>query len=335
MKFLSSIFNFNTLELNIKKLFSPTLIILIIGLIIIEMGLRFLINDEQYPSGSWRNNELRNQAAQLEELKRVDIMFTGSSLASVNISPAAFDSVLHDNGVSFTSFNAGIRGCDYGGVNVVFDEVFWKRKKSKYVVLVISPFDLNEANLDVRARSATFINSVKRSKHEKLFLEVFSKSWLFGFRNEIRDFIESGNWKYEPTLIGIRGQTPIGEVKNPKEAGRVSDEFKVSISRNGETTKALFRLTKRLIEQGKKIIIIDALERSDSKKNWNQTKRELNNFYEIIKELASSENVTYVHTKDLIPSDEFFIDTGHISTFASIGYSKELARRFIELDLFE
>src|SRR3989339_1167419 len=335
MKFPLSIFNFSTLEVNFKELVSPTIIILMICFLIIELGLRFLMYEGQYPNGSWRNNELRNQAAQLDELKKVDVMFTGSSLASVNISPQAFDSILRDSAFTFTSFNAGIRGCDYDGINVVFDEIFWKRKKAKYIVLVISPWDLDEANDGVRARSATFINSVKRSKYEKLILDILSKSWLFGFRNEIRDFIRTGDWKYQPPLIGIRGQTPFGKTKNPVAASIVLNKFEVFISRNGETTKALFDLVERLIKHKKKIIIIEALERSDSKKNWELTKTELKKFYKIIKELDSIDTVEYVSTEDIIPEDKFFIDTGHISTSASVEYSQRLAKRFIELGLFK
>lgn len=327
MRYPLYIFSFNTKNFKISKLFSFGIIYILVGLILFELLIRFLIPDGHYPSGHWRNNELRVQTSQLESLEDVDIMFTGSSLCAANIPPKEFDEEMRKGGVNITSFNAGIRGCDYEGVAEGFKKLFWSRKHSGYVVLVVHPHDLHETHRSVRARTQSFIETFNTPYYMAAFLDFFSQSfWTFGFRNEIGEYIKTRNWVYEEPKVGVRGYIPMTQTK-PKVSGMSGIE--VTINRNGTCAQSLFNLVNWLVKQGVRVIIIEALMHSLDKKAMNPG--ELVKFRNILKALDGIENVRLLNVNDIIPNDRYFIDAGHLGPEGAKVYGRNLANKFLEV----
>jgi len=324
MKSLSSIFSFDTIGFRVSKLFSLNIIYVIVGFLLIEVFIRYIIPDGQYPTGHWRNNELRIQTSQLEELGDVDIMFTGSSLCASNIPPDEFDNEMKKNGIDIISFNTGVRGCDYEGIAEGFKKLFWERKRSKYVVLVISPVDLNDANLGVRNRTSSFIKTFQTPFYKAIMVDFFSQiSWVFGFRNEIKEYIKTRKWIYEEPIVGIRGYVPMDLKPNIK----VTD-LNLKIDKDAVTSQSLFNFVTWLVNQDVKVIIIEALMFSLERERLDP--HELKKFYEILEELDKIESINYLNTNDIIPDDKYFIDSGHLSLEGGEVYAKNLANKFLE-----
>jgi hypothetical protein len=285
---------------------------------------RYFVPNDQYPTGHWRNNELKIQTEQLEKLPKVDIMFTGSSYCSVNISPEYFDNEMKKNGISTISFNAGIRGCDYEGISEGFKKLFWSLKKSKYVVLVISPYDLDESNKGVRNRSKSFIKTFNIPSYEAKVIDFLSNSWLFGFRNEIKDYFETGEWKYEYPLVGDRGNTPMYRETNLE----VADNRTLVINEKDTIYQSLFNLVNYLSEDDKKVIIIEAVHINLVREKIYPEISEI--FQNILSHLDNIRNAIILDIEDIHPEDKYFIDSGHLSVEGAKLYARDLARKFVE-----
>lgn len=324
MKCRLSIFNFDTLNIKVSGFFNSTLLLLLLGFFLAELTVRFFVPDDQYPTGHWRNNELRIRTRQLKQLNEVDIMFTGSSLCSANIPPEGFDNEMKMNGINTISFNAGIRGCDYEGIAAGFKKLFWSLKKSEYVVLVISPYDLDESNEFVRNRSKSFIKTFNTPKYEAIVVDFFSNSWLFGFRNEIKDYFKTGIWKYEYPLVGVRGSTPMDRKPNLQ----VPDSIIININRKDTIAKSLVEFVNFLVDKDRKVIFIEALHNSLVKEKIKA--EEYKKFHDILNELDKIKNTMILDVQDIIPEDEYFIDSGHLSVEGAKIYSRNLAKKFIE-----
>jgi hypothetical protein len=306
-----------------SRFFSSTFLIVLLGYLSAELVVRYFVPGDQYPTGHWRNNELKIQTSQLEKLDTVDVMFTGSSLCSVNILPMEFDVEMKKNGINIISFNAGIRGCDYEGVAEGFKKLFWSRKKSEYIVLVVSPWDLDELNKGVRNRSRSFIKTFNTPKYEAVVIDFLSNSWFFGFRNEIKDYFKTGNWRYEYPLVGARGNTPMYREPNLK-----GWDWIININKKDTIAQSLFNLINFLVKEEKKVIIIEALHISPVKEKIDPD--ELRKFYNIFKELDKIKNTIVLDTHNIIPEDKYFIDAGHLSVKGAQMYSHNLAQKFIE-----
>jgi hypothetical protein len=325
MKIFSSIFSFETLSLKRSKIFSLPVILAVAGLISIEILIRVFVPKNHYPTGHWWDHEIRSKAYQFEELKNVDvdILFTGSSVSSVNIPPESFDNEMKENGINITSYNAGIAGSDWEGITIGFEKLYWKKKHSKYVVLIISPYDLDEANKSVRKRTTTLIKTLNIPLYQAAVVDLFSNSWLFGFRNEIREFIKTSKWKSEAfTGIGIRGYTPM------YKGCTFSQEFQVTIDKTGIVSQSLIRLINSIISQDKnvKVIIIQALMHSKLRK-YNLEK--LGKFYDLVRDLQKIERTIVLDVKNIIPPDNYFIDPIHLNLEGSNLFARDLARQFI------
>jgi hypothetical protein len=323
MKFLSSIFSFDTVDFKVSKLLSLTVLYVTAGYLVIEITVRSLIPDGQYPKGHWWNNELRVKTSQLEKLENVDIMFTGSSLCASNIPPQYFDSEMKKNGVNSISFNAGIRGSDFEGIADGFKKLFWERKHSKYVVLVISPFDLNEWNLFVRDRTQSFMETLQNPLYETVLIDCFSQaSWFFGFRNEIREFIIRREWLYDEAYNGIRGYSPLHGQRT-----KVTD-LELKIDRDGIIAESLFDFVNWLLKRNIKVIIADAIMYPLERKRLDPG--ELEKFYEILKEVAEINDVRYLNTNGVVPDNKYFIDSGHLNLEGGKIYARNLANSLLE-----
>jgi hypothetical protein len=326
MKYLSFIFSIETLSLKLSNIFSLTAILVVAALISIEILIRLFVPKSHYPTGHWWRHDVRSKAYQYEELNNVDVIFMGSSVSSVNIPPESFDNEVGQNGINITSFNAGIPGSDWEGLSIAFKKLFWERKHSKYVVLVLSPYDLHESVY--RGRTISFIKTLKIPTYQAAVIDILSNSWLFGFRNEIRELSKTFQWKSEPfTGIGIRGFTP------RERGGTFNAEFPVTIDKTGIISKTLFSLVNNITSQDKnvKVIIIEALMRSKLRE-YNSDK--LDNFYELLRDLQKIERTVFLDVKNIIPPDEYFIDPHHLNEAGAHLYARNLAKQFVLQNIF-
>ncbi|MGE5797975.1 MAG: hypothetical protein ACM339_01300 [Ignavibacteria bacterium] len=327
MKYLLYIFNFETLSLKSVKIFSRSAALVLAVFLFIEIMLRVLIPANQTPTGHWRSHEIRLKAHQLEKLSDVDIMFTGNSLASANVSPVVFDKEVMEHGINITSFNAGITGPDYEGVSIGFEKVFWKRKQSKYVVFIVSPYDLHESSKYWRKRTASFIKTFNIPNYKAAAIDFFSNFWIFGFRNEIRELLKTFSWKYEKdSFIGIRGFTPM------KKGCKANLPDSLYIYKEGPISKSFSEIVKTLSNQGVHVVIVEALLSSKYRK-LNQGR--LDSFYSLIKELKQEYNLTFLQINEIIPDDHYFMDPFHLNEEGAKKFSRNLAQKFLNLGLLK
>ncbi len=321
MKYLSSIFSFETLNLKPKNVFSTAIKLVLACFLLIEVSLRFFVPSGHSPAGHWKNQMTRVKAKQIEELNNIDLLFTGSSVSSVNVPPESFDDELKKNGVNITSYNTGIAGTDWEGVAAAFEKLFWKEQKAQYVVLIISPYDLDESNTVVRERTSSFVESLNIPLYEAAAVDLFSKIWIFGFRNEIREFLKTFRWQSEPpSVVSVRGYTPMykGCTHNL--------EFPVNIDKDGNISKAVLNLVGMLTGQGVKVVIVEALLNSKLRK-YNENK--LENFYSVLDEMKKYKNTVFLDVSGIIPDDKYFIDPFHLNVEGSHAYARNLARQLI------
>ncbi len=327
MKSHSYIFSFETLSLKKRKFFGPAAIPVILGFIFIELLLRFFVPEGHSPSGHWKNQLTRVKSRQIEQVNKIDLLFAGSSVASVNIPPESFDDELKKNGTSLISYNAGIAGTDWQGVAAAFEKVFWKKKKSQYVLFVISPYDLDESSSEVRERTLSFVESLNRPSYQLAAVDFFSKIWLFGFRNEIKDFLKTFEWKSEPpSVVSVRGFTPM------YKGCTFNIEYPVAIKNSGDISGALMSLVSKLNNEGVKVLIAEALLISRLRK-YNEDK--LENFYLLIDEMKKYKNVRFLDLSGIIPDDKYFIDPFHLNIEGSDLYSRALARFLLSGDVLK
>ncbi|HUP50856.1 MAG TPA: hypothetical protein VM198_00165 [Longimicrobiales bacterium] len=301
------------------RILAPGLLWCGLLLLLLEVGLRVLVPNGHVPTGAWYNAELRDQAGQLEALGGVDVMITGSSVSTVNVPPLGFDEELVRRGVNLTSFNAGVRGCDYSGIYPVFRTVFWSRRQAPVVILVVAPVDLDENNAFVKQRSARFRESLQIGRLVGFSRDLFRHLWLFGFRNEIRHYSRSGEWLYEPSRVTQRGHTDLGS----EQLGR--GEYAFRFQQSGEIATTLFNMVDWLTRQGVRVLVVPGLMDSAT---WAMVApEEMARFEAILAELDAREGVQYVEARDLTRPDSEFIDELHLTTGAAWAYAQSLAQR--------
>jgi hypothetical protein len=327
MKYLSSIFSFDTLNLKRRHFLGSAAKLVILGVLLIEILLRIFVPDGHQPAGRWKNQQTRVKSIQIEQADKVDLLFTGSSVASVNISPQLFDAELKNHGVNLTSYNAGIAGSDWQGIAAALEKVFWEKKKTEYVLFIISPYDLDEENTGVRKRTISFVESLNRPFYELAALDFFSNIWLFGFRNEVKDFLKTFKWKSEPlSVVSNQGFTPM------YKGCSFNIEYPVTIKRDGEVSRALLNLVSKLNNEGVNILIAEALLTSKFRK-YNEDK--LENFYLLIDEMKKLKNVKFLDLSGIIPDDNYFIDPFHLNIEGSSLYSRSLAHFLLSRNVFK
>ena len=74
---------------------------------------------DQVPKGAYHSSEFRLQVERYASALPIDMLIIGSSVASVNYPPVPLDDRLHELGYAeFTSYNAGIRGCNYECITI-------------------------------------------------------------------------------------------------------------------------------------------------------------------------------------------------------------------------
>lgn len=324
MKFLSSIFSFDTWRVPPRELWRPGLVLAFVGYLLLELSVRSLVPDGHRPSGAWRNVELRDQAHQLASMPAPDIMFTGSSISAVNLPPQAFEDTLAERDITLTAFNAGIRGCNYLCIGPGLEDAFLSRARPKYVVLVVAPVDINEGNKFVTRRSQSFLRTFKTSHLARVFENTLSEmSWLFGFRAEIQQWFETHTWRHELSFIGIKGHINLGFEPRTRFPSR-----DIVIDPLRPISQALLQLAATLRESDIDVIVIEGL--GDSSLHAMLTYEDNQAWAALFTKLDAIAGVRVVDVSDLRPADDQFIDRVHLNPTAAAAYARRVAQRFFE-----
>ncbi len=324
MKFLSSIFSFSTWRIPPRELWRPGLVLAIVGFLVLELSVRSLVPDGHRPSGAWRNVELRDQAHQLASMPAPDIMFTGSSISAVNLPPQAFEDTLAERNVPLTAFNAGIRGCNYLCIGPGLEDVFLSRAHPRYVVLVVAPVDVNEGNKFVTRRSQSFLRTFETSNLARIFENALSAvSWLFGFRAEIQQWLDTQAWRHEMSFIGVKGHINLGFEPRTRFPSR-----DIVIDPSQPISQALLELAKTLRDNDIEVIVIEGL--GDSSLHAMLTHEDNQAWAALFARLDAIAGVRVVDVSDLRPADEQFIDRVHLNPTAAAAYASRVAQRFLE-----
>lgn len=324
MKYPLSIFSSSSLQCNLLTLFlRPSVVLVVLLLFLVETSVRFAIPENRIPKGSYFNAELRQKAIQLDELDAVNLMFSGSSIAAVNYSPQSFDEQLNSSGVnSFVSFNAGIRGCDYTGIALGLEKLFLSKKTPDYLVLIISPVDLDENGMGI-GRSKQVIRSLNKNRYKAMMQHLLSNvSWLYGFNVEIRALLRKGSWQFDPARLGQRGYVDMGSSQRKR---RVRD---YELDSEGPISRALYNLVRDAVRKGISVVLVPVTGSSGAAKTLDADDRK--EFGEIIDNLLTSDSVRMVHIERGLIEDERYIDNIHLSTEAATENSRRLSKRFVE-----
>ena len=160
------------------------------------------------PRGAYHSGEFRQQVEQYPQALPVDMIIIGSSVAAVNYPPVALDNRLAELGLNkFTTYNAGIRGCNYSCIATGIRKHYLPDFKPPLVLAVISPADLNIDNTGVVDRSNRFASDMERSVVGRFARQGLSYiSYLYGFKEEARDWLTLGGWTFDPAVFGERGE---------------------------------------------------------------------------------------------------------------------------------
>jgi len=317
-----SIFNFETLRSPCTDAFrSKALWLCTIALILLEIVVRVVSPADSYPRGAWHNSELRRQANQIESLKGINLYFVGSSVSAVNISPIAFDEELKSTRIQTTSFNTGIRGCSYTCIKNGFLSIYWAKKQSDIVVLVVAPEDVNEGNLHVKFRSEKFIDTFNKTRLDKWFQNLTSNFYLIGFSAEIKQYLRFGSWPAEPFRLAPRGHVPVSQTLR-----RFNPEY--HFDQNGLLATSLFELAEFLKNEGVKVILLEGLSDSTT---WSKIGEvENDTFWDIMHAIAQKLDLPLVNVQDIRPADSDFVDGLHINSKAAEQFSKSLAKLLLD-----
>ncbi|KAA3620433.1 MAG: hypothetical protein DWQ05_00385 [Calditrichaeota bacterium] len=316
----SSIFNFETLQIPRKGLFTQAAKLTIAGLLLCELAIRLTVPAGQIPTGSWYNHTIRLQNAKLHKLEKIDIYFIGTSISCVNIPPKAFDEVLENYGIKNSSFNAGIAGPDFVGVAAAMKHLYWPQKQAKTAVLVVAPNDLNSANIAVRERTQAYAASFEQPAFAAATVDFLSHFWLFGFRKELKAWPKKG-WQFDAVDVGSQGFTPLPNLQRR----RWQTDYR--IEPDGPVAAALFDLIDWLSERDVSLILINGL--SEPAEITRIPQAQLDNFEIIMARCAAQNRVKYVDVSSINPVAVNFVDQLHIYEDAAKIYARQLAYLFI------
>ncbi len=319
-------FSLSTLQLRpLRSLLRPGALLALAALLALEIAVRVLVPAGHVPSGAWHNVELRDQEQQLAEMGSVDLIFTGSSAAAVNFPPAAFDDELAQQGLRVTSFNGGIRGCNYSCIPAGLERMFLPHATPSVVAMVVVPSDMDDANGFVMNRSADFLDSFAVRPHEAAWVNALSRiSWLYGFRAEIKEWLTTREWVYERSLIARQGHIDMGDEPRKRY------EWDMRMDRNGPLARELTSAAQALVNKGIQVLILPAASESSIADMLEPAdKAELAAVFEA---LDAMEGIQVVPLADLRPVDEHFIDLLHLNTQGAQNYVRAVARRLVEVD---
>ncbi|MGI9287121.1 MAG: hypothetical protein ACR2P1_17185 [Pseudomonadales bacterium] len=325
MKFHSSIFSFDTLQDNpLRLLLRPTIVFFLVIFLLLEVAVRVSVPEGRIPKGGFYNAELRQRILQLEKLENIDLMFTGSSIAAGNAPPETFDAQLRSHGLKgFKSFNAGIRGCDFSCITPSVEKLFLSRREPRYLVIILSPNDLDANKPGVIARSKKHVESLNQPAYRTAARNVLSSmSWVYGFDAEIRDLLTTGIWKFDPAQVTLRGHVDMGSKP------RKRSQWDYKIEANGNITQAFYDLLENVTGRGISVILIPMIGDSSTRANFKLSYRQ--DFAAVIAKSTANDLVRLVRINEDSLSDESYIDNVHLNSISAKKFGRQVADRLIE-----
>jgi len=325
MKFHSSIFSFDTLQGNpLRILCRPAVIIVLVLLLLVELTVRLSIPDRRVPKGGFHSAELRQSVDQLKQLQDVDLFITGSSIAAVNISPEVFDPQIQSHGFDgFTSFNAGIRGCNFLCIKPSLEKLFLSRKIPNIVLILLSPSDLDAANHVVIDRSIKRAEALKQPYYLEIARNLLSSmSWIYGFDAEIRALLDTRTWVFDTAQITVRGHIDMGSEPQRRHI------WDFQLDADGEITQAFYKLLHNLTSRGVSVILLPVVGDSTTRNNFNPSDRQ--DFSAIIEKALTNDLVRLVRVDEDLSDDENYIDNLHLNTKSAKIYSRQIADALVD-----
>ena len=314
-------------SLIVQLLRTRSLWIVLVLVLAAELVVRGSLPAGKIPRGAYHSSEYRHQVESYPDALPVNMMIIGSSVAAVNYPPVPLDEQLAELGqTGFTTYNAGIRGCNYEciatGIRRNYLEVF----QPPVALLVIDPADLDIDNKGVVARSKQFADDIQRNVVSRTARQLLSSiSRVYGFKEEVRSWLLSGAWEFDPSVLGERGYVDMGST----DKGR--DTTVARITQDSELSRGLVSLVTQLSETGTQVILLPVV--GDSLANLLFTDQARSEFRQLLDSMVPLDNVHEL-TMDMnhIP-DSSYIDTLHLDSQTAIANSRALADSLVQSGL--
>jgi len=292
-----------------------------------EVAFRFLLPDGKLAKGAYHSGEFRFQVEQYQQSIPVNMMIIGSSVAAANVPPEHLDARLHELGMEdFTSYNAGIRGCNFDCIATGIRRHYWAEYQPPFVLAVISPIDLDIDNTGVIARSKRFAADMERSFIARGARQLLANaSVLYGFKEEIRQWLTSGKWEFDEAIPRTRGYIDMGSTILP------SAPAAPVIVPDSEIVRDLVSLIEEIAASGSHVILLPVEGNSLARLVIPDDAR--GQYWSLMKELTLLPNVNMLEADSQPIDDDAYFDTVHLKTQAAAENASRLAERLVESGL--
>ena len=296
-----------------KALLAPSVLVCLALLLACEILVRVVMPQDKIAKGRYPNAEVRRQFIQYQKEAKVDMLIAGSSVAAVNFPPKAIDSALNQAGVKpFVSFNGGIRGCNMTCISQGTIDLYLSQKLPKYLLLVVSPEDLDSGNKTVIRRSEQFVNQLRRPKLSRWFQTIASDaSKLFGFQQHVRNYLKSGSWEFDPAQVLTRGHVDMGSQE------RTHFGNSPAIETDSPLSSQLQEFVSHLTDRGINVIVLPT--EGDSEARYKFTKKSRSAFSMLLHQLSLNPDVNLINADregalSLYQKDSAYIDNLHLNS---------------------
>ena len=301
---------------------------MVLGIVLIaEISIRWLIPADRVPKGAYHSSEFRLQVERYPSVLPVDMLIIGSSVASVNYPPVPLDNRLHELGYAgFVSYNAGIRGCNYECISIGIRRFFLSEFQPPIVLVVLNPIDINDDNEFVEARSRRFSADMERNQISRTGRQLLSSiSYIYGFKEEIRDWLTSGVWTFDHAILRERGYVDMGS----KEIGRLKEVPRISES--SSVSQSLVALVNELASSDTVVVILPVEGDSLSRSAFDDKDRR--QFQSLVNAMTEHPNVHELMIDLSYIPDEDYVDTMHLNSQSAEANAKLLADKLVESGL--
>jgi len=301
----------------------------LIVLVIIELAVRWMIPAERIPKGAYHSSEFRQQVEQYTDAVPVDMLIVGSSVAAVNYPPSTLDARLQESGYSgFTSYNAGIRGCNYECIAKGVRRFFLQQFQPPTVLLVVNAIDINDDSEFVVERSRRYAADMERGSISRAGRNMLSGiSYIYGFKEELRDWLTSGQLTFDPAVLKERGHVDMGSV----ERGRFEEV--PHIESQSSSSQSLQALVNELAEDEITVIILPVDGDSMARAAFNEVNRM--QFRQLLDQMTDHQNVHELVIDLEHFSDSDYIDTMHLNSQSAQSNGELLAERLVQSGLLK
>lgn len=303
--------------------------IALVLVVIAELVVRVSLPSGKIPRGAYHSSEFRQQVAHYADAVPVDMLLIGSSVAAVNYPAMPLDTRLAELGMDgFTTFNGGIRGCNYECIATGIRRHYLNEFRPPVALFVISPADLNIDNSGVVARSHRFAADMERGIIARTARQALSRiSYLYGFKEEVREWLISGQWNFDPAEVSERGYVDMGSI----ERGRNTQVPR--ITPDSALTLSLKSLVNELVDSGTRVILVTTV--GDSLARFLFTDEAQQQLDDLLASLTQHPDVHELAMDTSQIPDTDYIDTSHLTSEAAIINAQRFAEHLFESGLLE